>query len=84
MKAWSVAVGNINPLKKSSRKAAEYISKLKGFIGFFPHYPEGTLCFFKSENDAKRGRNLMENKGIQTGDNICEFEIPEGKRNDVF
>lgn len=75
MKAWSVAVGNINPLKKDSRKAVEYISKLKGFVGLFPHYPQGTLCFFKTENDAKRGRNLMGAKGIQTGHNICEFEI---------
>ena len=35
----------------------------------------GTLCFFKTENDTKRGRNLMEAKGIQTGRNICELEI---------
>ena len=75
MKAWSVAVGNINPLKKSSRDAVKYISKLKGFVGFFPHYPKGTLCFFKSENDAKIARNKMDFKGIQTGKNICEMEI---------
>lgn len=75
MKAWSVAVGNINPIHRASRKAVKYISTLKGFIGFFPHYPHGTLCFFETENDAKRGRNLMNTKGIPTGRNICEFEI---------
>lgn len=75
MKAWSVAVGNINPLQKASRDAVEYISKLEGFVGFYPHYPQGTLCFFKTENDAKRGRNKMNSKGILTGNNICEMEI---------
>ena len=75
---WSVAIGNIDPLKKTSRDAVKYISKLKGFVGFFPHYPHGTLCMFKSENDAKRGRNMMDTVGIQTGRNICEFESGSG------
>lgn len=75
MKAWSVAVGNINPLQKSSRNAVKYISKLKGFVGISPHYPHGTLCFFKTENDAKIARNMMDAKGIQTGNNICEMDV---------
>lgn len=75
MKGWSVAVGNINPLQKASRDAVKYISKLKGFIGFYPHYHDGTLCFFRTENDAKIARNKMNSKGIQTGYNICELEI---------
>ena len=79
VKAWSVAVGNINPLQKASRDAVKYISKLNGFVGFFPHYPHGTLCFFKTENNAKIARNKMESKGIQTGRNICEMEICDGK-----
>ena len=74
-KAWSVAVGNIDPLSKESRDAVEYISNLDGFIGFFPRYPYGTLCFFETENDAKRARNNMNARGIKTGDNICEFYI---------
>ena len=80
MKVWSVAVGNINPLDKASVDAVDYISRLKGFVGFYPHYPQGTLCMFETENDAKRGRNLMGIEGIQTGHNICEFEI-EGDKN---
>ena len=79
MKVWSVAVGNINPLQKASRDAVKYISKLKGFVGFFPHYPNGTLCFFDTENNAKIGRNKMELKGIQTGRNICEMDIDNVK-----
>lgn len=80
MKVWSVAVGNINPLQKASRDAVKYISKLKGFVGFFPHYPDGTLCFFKTENDAKRAKNLMDAEGIHTGNNICE--MGEGEQGD--
>ena len=75
MKAWSVAVGNINPLQKASRDAVKFISKLKGFVGFYPSYPNGTLCFFRTENDAKKARNKMNAEGIQTGHNICEMEI---------
>ena len=78
-KAYSVAVGNINPLKKASRDAVKYISKLKGFVGFFPHYPKGTLCLFRTENDAKRAKNMMDAEGIQTGKNICEMDIEETK-----
>ena len=79
MKAWSVAVGNINPLQKSSRDAVKFISKLKGFVGFYPHYPDGTLCFFKTENEAKIARNMMNSKGIQTGHNICGMDIGDVK-----
>lgn len=77
MKVWSVAVGNINPLQKASRDAVKYISKIKGFVGFYPHYPDGILCFFRSENDAKRARNLMDAEGIHTGHNICEMGVGE-------
>ena len=75
MKVWSVAIGNVNPLMKESREAVKFIKTLKGFKGVFPHYPHGTLIFFETENTAKRARNIMESKGIQTGTNICEFEI---------
>ena len=76
--AWTVAVGNIplNPFKmKKAEKALKYIVKLEGFIGFTPCAPYGTLCLFKTENDAKGARNLMRAKGIQTGINIGEVYI---------
>lgn len=75
---YTVAVGNI-PLppfvKKESRQAIDFIQELPGFIGFYPHWPEGTLCIFKTKNDAIRGKNDMESKGIQTGFNIGEVYI---------
>ena len=77
MKAYTVAVGNINPLMKSSRYALKFIKKLDGFIGVYPHYPDGTLILFRTENDAKKGKYRMESMGIQTGYNICECEIDD-------
>lgn len=70
--AWTVAVGNYNPLMKRSRKAVKYISKLDGLVGIHPHYPQGMLLLFASENDAKVARNKLNAEGVQTGNNICE------------
>ena len=76
IEVWSVAVGNVNPFLKASRKAIEYIAKLDGLVGVHPHYPDGTLVLFESENSAKRARNMMESKGIKCGNNICKIYIP--------
>ena len=75
---WSVAVGNLplNPFKmRAAEKALLYIRDLEGFIGIHPIPPRGTLCLFRSENEAKGARNLMRAKGIQTGNNICELYV---------
>ena len=77
MKGYTVAVGNFNPFIRASRKAVKYISTLDGMIGIHPQYPRGMLIIFKTENDAKIGKNKMEAKGIQTGRNICEVEIDD-------
>ena len=78
VKVWTVAVGNL-PLPpfipRKVRKAIKFIKEQDGFIGFYPMYPNGTLCLFKTENDAKGARNIMRFKGIQVGDNICEVWI---------
>ena len=76
--AYTVAIGNIslNPLyAKKQKQALGYIQSLKGFIGFYPSYPNGTLCIFKTENDAKVAKNQMDAKGIQTGKNIGEVFV---------
>jgi len=79
--AWTVAVGNApmpwhsRKVKKSAAAAMNFIKGLDGFIGVHPMPPRGTLLLFKSENEAKRARNLMRAEGIQTGDNICEVFI---------
>ena len=83
VKCWTVAVGNApmpwhsRKVKKSAKEALKYITKLDGFIGVHPHPPDGTLCIFDSENNAKRARNMMRSKGILTGTNICEVFVDE-------
>ena len=77
MKVYTVAVGNVNPLSRRSRKAVKFISKLKGLVGVHPHYPDGTLILFDTENNAKIARNEMNAVGIVTGSNICEVEIDD-------
>ena len=76
-KVYSVAVGNFNIFKRKSRQAMKFISKLDGLVGVHPCYPHGQLILFKTENDAKIGRNRMNEKGIQTGHNICEVYVDE-------
>lgn len=77
MKVWTVAVGNVNPFNRKSRKAVKFIAKRKGLIGVHPHYPDGTLILFDTENNAKIARNEMNAVGILTGSNICEVEIDD-------
>ena len=86
---WTVAVGNLPTpfsmpwVKRRSRKAVEFIIDLEGFVGFLPLPPRGTLCLFRTKNDAIRAKNMMEARGIITGDNICsclvdEVDLPKG------
>lgn len=77
MKVYTVAVGIFDPFNRRSRKAVKFISTLKGLVGVHPHYPDGTLILFRTENDAKIARNEMQSKGILTGRNICEAEIDD-------
>lgn len=75
VKAYTVAVGNITPFNRKSRMAVAIIAKLEGLYGVHPCPPRGTLLMFKSKNAAKRGRNVLEDKGIICGKNICECYI---------
>jgi len=82
VKLWTVATGHFpslfasRDLKRRSKKAIDYINRLDGFCGLHP-MPQGTLCLFESENDAKAARNLMRSKGIPVGDNICYVFAPK-------
>lgn len=83
VKVYTVAIGNApmpwasRKVKKSAEKAINFIKELDGFIGVNPQPPRGTLCLFRTENDAKIARNRMNAEGIRTGDNICECYIDE-------
>ncbi len=87
VKAYTVAVpnlagtlpGTLKPrMLRDSKKLLNYASKLDGFLGIHPAPPHGTLLIYKTENDAKRARNLLANDlKVQTGTHICEIFIPE-------
>jgi len=73
---YSVATGRVSIFSKASRDAVKYVSKLDGIIGVNVH-DDFTLWFFDSANNAKMARNLMEDKGIACGKNICEFRVAD-------
>ena len=86
--AWTVAVPNLagtirgtlrSRYIKDTKKLLNYVKKLDGFLGIHPIPPKGTLLLFRTENDAKRARNLLihDLKLNNVGDNICECFIPE-------
>lgn len=80
---WAVAVGNMptrftpRKIRKAGIAALNFIKKLDGFVGVTPIPQRGTLCLFRTENDAKRGMNLMNSEGIVTGKNICDVFVDE-------
>lgn len=75
---WSVATGDVNPLFKKSRKAAEYMRDQPGFVAIHPASPRGILWLYDSENNAKGARNMARTKGIKCGNNICRFKWDGG------
>ena len=71
-KGYSVATGNFDIKKKASREAVKYAGTLEGLVCAIDCYPRGLLWIFDTLNNAKGARNLMNSKGIVTGNNICE------------
>lgn len=75
---YSIAVGHINPFMRASREAAKLIVTLPGLYGVHPS-ERGTLILFRSLNDAKGGRNILESRDAKVGRNICKFRLlPDG------
>lgn len=77
MKGYTVATGQVDPLRSKSRKAARFMAKQEGFIGAHIAPPFGVLWVYKTEADAIRARNLAETEGIKCGTNICEIEFDD-------
>lgn len=80
VEVYSVAIGNLtlNPLLTGKQTALlKEIQEMDGFVGIYPCYPRGTLCLFKTENDAKGARNLIKAKGIEVGKNIGTVYVDE-------
>mgnify|MGYP007070312020 CR=1 FL=1 len=86
---WAVLVGNFPTrfsmpwTKRRAWRAGAFIISLDGFVGFYPIPPDGTLCLFRTKNDAIRGKNMMDSVGIITGSDIgpCSAykeDLPKG------
>lgn len=74
---YTVAIGNFSfPLTKDQKKVVDITMKeCKGLIAVHPHYPDGTLLFFDTLNNAKEARNILNSYGVQTGSNIVKGEF---------
>lgn len=73
---YTVATGRLDPFRKASRTAVEYMSSLEGFVAVHAEPKHGRLIwFFDTENNAKVARNLAESHGIQCGTNIARFVV---------
>lgn len=55
-------------------KFAEELKKARGFIGVHIH-PQGTVCIFKTENDAKICRNIAEHAGCRVGKQVVSMFV---------
>jgi len=81
LKAYTVAIPNF-PLipNKRVREFIKWICKLDGLLGIHPHYPDGNILLFRTENQAKVARNQIKNypnyEGT-VGHNIVEVEIDD-------
>ena len=77
VKLWTVAVGNApGPLslpstKRKAKAAFDLIKQQEGFVGVNPQPPLGTLLLFRTENNAKRARNVLRAAGVVCENNIC-------------
>ena len=72
---FSVSTGRVTPFLRRSKKAAEYITTLNGYVGAHPTLDgDYMLWLFETAEQALEARKLMSKKGIECGNNICEFE----------
>lgn len=78
VKLWAFAVGNApGPFaapstKRKAKAALDLIKEQEGFVGIDPQPPHGTMLLFRTENNAKRARNILRVAGVVCGKNIVE------------
>ena len=81
VECYTVAIPNLPMISnRRVRDFIKWISELEGFVGLRPEYPHGTLLIFKTENDAKRAKNLIPtypNYKSGVGKNICKVYVPK-------
>ena len=69
IKAYGFGISEVDAVKHS-----DAIKTAKGLIGVHLH-PQGLLVIFRTENDAKICRNIMEYDGCRVGRKIIEVYV---------
>lgn len=66
-------------MQEEARQVAAFLRTLKGLIGFYPHYPEGTIMLFETLEDARMARARFTEQGNPCGDYIINAELTRDK-----
>ena len=74
---YAVIVGNLPFRKKVVKRFANFIKRLDGAVAVTSCYPNGTIVYFDTLNDAKRGKNELKCVLHPVGDEIIKFVIAE-------
>ena len=74
---YAVIVGNLPFRRKVVRQFTNFIKWLDGAVAVTPCYPNGTIVYFDTLNDAKRGKNELKCVLHPVGDEIIKFVIAE-------
>lgn len=83
MKCYAFVIPNLPAPTLFNRKKmkwiADLLNSLEGMIAITPSYPQGTILFFETLNQAKIARNKVLATGNAAGRNIMHAEIIDGK-----
>ena len=72
VEAWGVGINDLDAMKH-----VEDIKAARGFIGVNLSHPQGTLLLFKTENDAKICRNILEYANCRVGRGVAKVFVPK-------
>lgn len=83
IKCYAITIPNLpDPIlmQEEAQKVANFLSTLRGLLGLFPHYPEGTVLFFDSMDNARMARARFTEQGNPCGDYIVNAELTDDKK----
>lgn len=81
-KCYAITIPNLpDPIlmQEEARAVAAFLNTMKGLIGFFPHFPEGTILLFETIDDARMARARFTEMGNPCGDYIINAELTKDK-----
>jgi len=82
IKCYAITIPNLpDPIlmQEEAQNVAAFLKTIKGLIGFFPHYPEGTILLLETLDDARFARSRFTEQGNPCGDYIINAELTDDK-----